>query len=377
MYLLLQKNNMMNIAKKNYTAAACVLLMLGTVYSIYAQTEVHGIFSHDVRWSIEDSPYLVTGDILVKENAKLSINAGVTIICAASPVPDTSIKQYDRADSFSVAIKIEGCLDCAGKKDNRIVFKPAEIRPGGNSWYGIVFKKAPDQYTEMAFTDICGAYFGITAMECGPLIHNCIIEQNNIGINCLEKGNCRINNCIIADNFTAGIKTSSANPVFNNNIIVFNRNNGLWCDGVSHITFQFNCLWGNSDGDFMECDPELGVPVVSGKKKTDSADFAHNIRKNPVFAGSESDSIAVEKDLSLPTEKSRMADTAIGKILYSALPDSMAAKKRMGRHLRYSLSEYSPCINTGNPAREFTDANGTRNDMGIYGGLGAIEKNLK
>jgi hypothetical protein len=220
----------------------------------------------------------------------------------------------------------------------------------------------------MAFCDITGAYYGVTAVGCAPLVRNCVIEQNNIGVNCLENGGCLMYNCNILRNITAGIKVRSANPVFYNNIVAFNRNNGVWCDGISRITFQYNCLWGNADGDFLECDPEMGVVVAQGKKKTDSLDNNHNVCKNPVFAGSPSDSLAVERDLSLQTDKSRVVDTALSKLLSSKLTDSLAVKKRLTPYPRYLLSRYSPCVNAGNPAREFNNSNGSRNDMGVYGG---------
>ena len=130
-------------------------------------------------------------------------------------------------------------------------------------------------------------------------------------------------------------------------------------------------MWGNADGNFLECDPELGLAVKGNKKDKVSlvpVDENHNVIANPVFAGSEYDSAAVEKDLALPTDKSRIADTALAKMLYRSLADSLAAKKRKASYPRFSLSKYSPCINAGNPAREFRDLDGTRSDMGIYGG---------
>jgi hypothetical protein len=231
--------------------------------------------------------------------------------------------------------------------------------------------KASDQYTDIAFTDISGANSGVTAIDCSPLVRNCVIERNNVGVYCRTNGNARVYNCVITENFTTGVKMQSANPVLFNNIIVFNKNNGLWCDGISRVTFQYNCLWGNADGNFLECDPELGVGVQGDKKNKVSlvpVDGNHNIIANPVFAGSEYDSTAVEKDINLPTEKSRIADTALAKVLYKSLPDSLAAKKRKASYPRFSLSKYSPCINAGNPAREFKDPDGSRGDMGIYGG---------
>jgi hypothetical protein len=156
--------------------------------------------------------------------------------------------------------------------------------------------------------------------------------------------------------------------VLYNNILVFNKNNGLWCDGSSRVTFQYNCVWGNADGNFLECDPDLGVAVQGGKKSKVPVDGNHNVIANPVFAGSEYDSAAMEKDINLPTDKSRIADTALAKMLYKQLADSLAAKQRKTAYPRFSLSNYSPCINAGNPAREFKDPDGSRGDMGIYGG---------
>ena len=349
-------------------AIASVFLMLSP---LHAETKVWGVISKDTKWTLDDSPYLVIGDILVKRNARLSILPGVRVVCAPTTLKDASIAQFDHLDSFSVAIKVEGSLECVGKKNKRIVFAPESGSAAASSWYGIIVNKASDQYTDIAFTDISGANSGITAIDCGPLVRNCVIERNNVGVYCRTNGNARVYNCVITENFTTGVKVQSANPVLFNNIIVFNKNNGVWCDGISRVTFQYNCVWGNADGNFLECDPELGV-AVQGDKKTKVSlvpvDGNHNIIANPVFAGSEYDSAAVEKDLDLPTDKSRIADTALAKKLYKSLADSMAAKQRKTLRPRFSLSKYSPCINTGNPAREFKDIDGTRGDMGIYGG---------
>jgi hypothetical protein len=347
--------------------AFCVTVMLAVLpllSPLWAETRACGIISKDTKWTLDDSPYLVIGDILVKRNARLSISPGVRILCSPTTLKDASIPQYDHLDSFSVAIKVEGSIECVGKKNKRIVFAPASA----GSWYGIVLNKASDQYSDVAFTDISGANCAITAIDCGPLVRNCVIERNNVGIYCRNNGNARIYNCVIIENFTAGIKLQSANPTLYNNIIVFNKNNGLWCDGISRVAFQYNCVWGNADGNFLECDPELGVAVKGDKKDKFPVDAYHNVLANPVFAGSEYDSAAMEKDINLPTEKSRIADTALAKVLYKSLADSLAAKQRKTAYPRFSLSKYSPCVNASNPAREFKDPDGSRGDMGIYGG---------
>ncbi len=349
-----------------------VLFIIGVVAlkgAVYAATIVSGVISNDTKWMVENGPYIMSGDVLVSKNARLFIAPGATVICGAAPMVRTaSIPQLDHNDSFSVALKVEGSLDCVGKREKRIVFKPSSTEAGNCTWYGIVFNKASDRYTEIAFTDVSGANIGITAIDCSPVVRNSIIEYNNVGIRCLSKANLKTCNCVITNNFTSGVTIQSANPVFYGNIIAFNRNNGVWCDGMSQITFKYNCVWGNADGNYLDCDPELGAPVKAGKKSNDSLDKSGNVCMNPIFAGSPDDSLAVEKDLSLPTDKSRIADTSLAKILHTTLSDSLAVKKQRGRYARYSLSRYSPCINKGNPAKQFNDADGSRNDIGLYGG---------
>ena len=343
-------------------------LILAALCSVIAETKVSGIISTDTKWMVEKGPFIMTGDVLVARNARLFISPGTTIIGAPVIERHSSIPQLDHADSFSVALKVEGSLECLGKREKRIVFLNAPGNSGVSAWYGIVFNKAPGHYVEMAFADISGASYGVVAIDCSPLVRNCIVERNNVGIQCLAKGNLRAYNCVIVKNFTAGVTVQSANPVFYNNIIAFNRNNGVWCDGISRMTFKYNCVFGNADGNFLDCDPELGISVKPKKKSRDTLDKYDNVCMNPIFAGSPDDSLAVEKDLSLPTEKSRVEDTALAKILHKTLEDSLAIKKRRMSYARYSLSRYSPCINKGNPSKEFNDADGSRNDIGIYGG---------
>lgn len=41
--------------------------------------------------------------------------------------------------------------------------------------------------------------------------------------------------------------------------------------------------------------------------------------------------------------------------------------------LDYRLSDLSPCVNTGHPDIQYNDIDGTRNDMGAFGGPGNNE----
>ena len=40
----------------------------------------------------------------------------------------------------------------------------------------------------------------------------------------------------------------------------------------------------------------------------------------------------------------------------------------------YHLQEGSPCINTGNTGVQYYDSDGSRNDMGMYGGPNGVQE---
>jgi hypothetical protein len=352
---------MVRFLRRSVVVLACAVL------PVSGDSLVSGIINSDTRWTAEQGPYVVTGDILVTRRGHLTIGPGTAVFVGKAKYRENQIPQIDGIDSVNIAVTIEGGLDCVGRPDKRISFMPQSADPRGPYWYGIVFRKTPENRAELAYSDISGAYNGVSVYDCGPAVHHCRIDFNNAGIVCANHGNVRVINCVIANNFSAGVKISFANPVFENNIIAFNRNNGVWCDGASKITFEYNCVSGNADGNLLDCDPELGVLKKKNERK-DSVDYKDNLFKNPVFAGSEYDSLAVERDVSLQTDKSRIRDTSLAKVLEPSLKDSLAAKKRGVRYRLYSLSRYSPCIRAGNPAREYKNGDGSRADMGIYGG---------
>jgi hypothetical protein len=346
------------------TAAALALCAAATLPA--AETLVGGIINKDTRWTVEKGPYIVTQDILVTKRGHLTIGIGTIVIIGKAKYLEPSIPQIDALDSVTISITIEGGLDCIGRMERRITFMPQNGGTGGPQWYGIVFKRAPDNYCELGYADISGAYNAVSVYGCSPEIHHCSMDYNNAGIVCGSRGDAHVVNCVVAHNFSTGIKVSYANPSIRNCIIAFNRNNGLWCDGASRIAFEYNCVFGNADGNLLDCDPELGVIKKKNDRK-DSTDYRNNIFKNPIFAGSEYDSIAVERDVTLPTDRSRIKDTSLAKVLKPELSDSLASKKRAGHYMSYSLSRYSPCIRAASPSSDFKNIDGSRGDMGMYG----------
>jgi hypothetical protein len=349
-------------------AAALLVTVAGLAAPAMAETRVGGILHGDNRWDEGSGPYIVESDILITRFAHLTIEAGTQIVIAKGKgAPAAAVPQFDALDSGCISIKVEGALVCVGTKNKRISFLPADPGEGNLGWYGIIFNKVNGKFNEVAYTDIAGAYNGLTVYKGKPLIRATVVERNNIGINCLEGGSALVYNCIIANNFAVGIRIQEADPHIANSIVAFNRNNGLWCDGPARIKFEYNCVYGNSDGNFLDCDPELGRLVRVNKRK-DSIDYADNIYCDPVFSGSLADSIAFAHDLKIPTDKSKIKNVNIAFAVGESPRDSSYAQYRAKKRPRFALSRYSPCVKSGNPARRFQNGDGTRNSMGIFGG---------
>jgi hypothetical protein len=317
-------------------AIACAAGMIrGPLCS--AETRVGGILLGENLWDAANGPYLVESDILVSKFARLTILPGTTVVIDTGKGKDTTIAQIDALDSNSIAIKIEGSLVCVGDRNKRIGFAPADTTDQKLGWYGIVFSKVIGKLNELAYCDIANAYCGVTVCECKPLIRTSVFERNNIGVNCLNNGSALVFNCIFDGNVMAGIRVQKAAPHIANSIIINNRSNGLWCDNNSPVVVEYNCVSGNGDGNFLDCDPLLGRAAKINKRK-DSVDYKGNLVCDPVFAGSSADST------------------------------------RSPKKSRYVLSRNSPCINAGNPDSRFNDTDGSRNDLGIFGGPAFMDR---
>ncbi len=351
----------------------CVYIYLCLLFTVSLQAETHvsGIISQNTRWTAGKGPYVIMNDIEIATTCRLTIEAGTVVLIGKPIVYDTAIVQYDYTDTHMVAIKIKGMISCIGKPNKRITFRPASTDPSSPTWYGIVFDRSFDDLSEMAFVDITGACFGITAKACKPLIRNTVIERNNVGLNCEAGGSMRIYNTVITQNFTCGIKITKANPTIINSIIAFNRNNGIWSDGVSLFSCTYSCFYGNADGNCIDCDPALGALVKINTKdsKNPPRDQFFNIFADPIFSGSSADSISKERDIRTPTTITQVLNPAIAKLLHQKQPDS-ESKKDAKITGRFVLSTYSPCINTGSTNGKFNNADGSRNTMGITGGSG-------
>jgi len=88
----------------------------------FSQTNFSGAISSDTTWSLSNSPYIVTGNVLVASGVTLTIEAGVTIKVSSSAV-----------------IQNNGTLIAIGTSSDKITFTSNESSPSAGDWKYIFF----------------------------------------------------------------------------------------------------------------------------------------------------------------------------------------------------------------------------------------------
>ncbi len=154
------------------------------------------------------------------------------------------------------------------------------------------------------------------------------VEGNDFGIVTWNGANAYIHNNVVVDNTFTGISLSTDASVVNNTIA--NNNNGIYDSGGYQPIVMNNIVTGNIT---------YGIGVVNTSVPTD-------ITYNDVWNNGQN------YHYCSPGQGCISANP-----LYVDEPNG-----------DYHLQPGSPCIDTGNPLPQYDDPDGSRNDMGAYGG---------
>ncbi|MBN1971879.1 MAG: T9SS type A sorting domain-containing protein [Candidatus Delongbacteria bacterium] len=256
-----------------------LIIIVSTTFSLWSGQIIK-------RWSLEQSPIFIDGNITIPSNTLLKIEPGVEII-------------FTGDHSF----RIDGYIEAIGTYEERIVFKGN----GESTWSGIIFdfQKSPEDTLRSLLSNcvIKNAYSkfdpsnpgsggngGGVQVEKGNkvTISDCIIEDNDADG---YGGGCYVNNsdvwminCIVRNNeadFGGGLYINKSNMrLINNTIIdnVANQDGGAAYHNDSNGEYVNNIIWGNtaqigmqiylnddmSDPNFFNCNVEKGVEDFSG-----------------------------------------------------------------------------------------------------------------
>jgi len=191
---------------------AILLLAIATfLVSNAFSTNVSGPISTNTVWTLANSPYIVTGNVLVMNGATLTIEPGVLV------------KFND-----SLALQIDGTLIAQGTSSQKITFTSNTVQSPG-AWGYIFFTNIATDATY----DINGNYLS------GSILEYCIIQyagSANVSYNGairIDAAHPFINYCTISDNNASGIYAYNLTGTIKilNSTISYNTASGPYYNG--------------------------------------------------------------------------------------------------------------------------------------------------
>lgn len=258
--------------KKNILLKLVISLILFPVI-LSAQTEISGGINANTTWTLQNSPYIITGNTVIFGNNTLTIEPGVTI------------KFND-----DVQLRIQGSLIAIGNENENITFTSNNSNPQRGSWLEINLEEFEAtcilEYVQIEYADSGLKYnylnttsyiknsvfkFNNYAIQPGrnrpqfPItIDSVIFTNNDIGIahyhdevnliNCEFTNNrigaqlveSNVNSCIFNENTEIGLDgntTTTHNSTFTNNGVGISQNffnDGAFKSELIENTIKYN-----------------------------------------------------------------------------------------------------------------------------------------
>jgi len=307
-----------------------LVLLLLTLLSTsqMAQTIIPGGTINGDEWSKENSPYIITGDLVIEF---LTINPGVSVQFNGNW--KFEIKNYFKADGFY---------------SDSISFEPA---PGNSSgWRGLKFKSSASSGCSISYCSIENANLqGILIEGATPTISNCRIAHN-VGNGLVIKDTAiGLEHCIIHNNLTNGLFLDACQLTVSNCIISSNDDAGIFSSDANDQIALNNIVVADNIGAGVDAG-NIGITVKNSIIYYNSIGIVTN-NLNPDITYSD-----IQGGTVIP---------GMGNI--NLLPE-------FNNHFEYILSDQSPCIDAGDPQVTYNDKyfppskGSERNDMGAYGG---------
>ena len=191
--------------------------ILGPV-KIGKPTVLPPVISNDYALSIDKSPYLVTGALVVKPGVRLTMNAGTVI--------------WFR----SLGMIVKGQLEILGTRDDPV--RLASL--GGSSWKGIFLDRSSGE-NKINYCTISNAEFGFRASMSKVSIQNCQFQDNVWGI-VMEESRGEISDSLIRTSAKLGIAARKAHLLVKNSVITENGSGGILLEDSKARIEQNNIL---------------------------------------------------------------------------------------------------------------------------------------
>lgn len=215
------------------------LLLILSFSTSFSQTTVQGGIYNNTTWTLANSPYVLTGSVVVFPGKTLTIEPGVEIKVTADNTFNTGNMLY---------LEVRGSLVAQGTQNYPIKFTSTQPNPSSYNWLGIKIMGSQGGAFSMDHFELTNSFYGLhnDVAEIGVThtFNDCIFKDNNYALQ-LNANNV-YNYCTFHRNgigqaaqYIYGGLTAS-NCVFNNNICAF-----TWVYSPVNVT---NCIFnGNTN----------------------------------------------------------------------------------------------------------------------------------
>ncbi len=176
------------------------------------------VIANDYVLTIEKSPYLVTGALVVKPGVKLTMNAGTVI--------------WFR----SLGLIVKGELQILGTRDDPVRMSSL----GTSSWKGIFLDRSHSKNT-INYCTISDAEFGFRASNSTVSIQNSQFQDNVWGI-VMEESHAEISGSLIRTSAKSGIAARKTQLLVRDSVITENSTGGILLESSKARIEQNNIL---------------------------------------------------------------------------------------------------------------------------------------
>ncbi len=264
-----------------------ISLVFLTVGSAFSQTNFSGGIFSNTTWTLANSPYILTGSVVVFPNVTLTIEPGVVV----------QIEEKSNNVGLQIYFEVRGKLVAVGTNNNMISFVPKTAPTLGTDqiWQGLFVKTAQGGSIEMDHFEFNNSYYGINydnvlydtltfngckfnyntytlGINTNVVLNNCEFINNAVPHSLIYVyGSVTANNCLYKNNFAC---MSTVIGGVNVNACTFENNTNCFLQ----ISGKFNkCVFKNNQIVFQE----------NGTLEIDSSEFINNeIGINAFGAGS-------------------------------------------------------------------------------------------
>lgn len=345
------------------------LLLIGT--RMAAAEDLCGIIDAPTTLTKAKSPYRLLGDLYITPRARLTLEAGVTMLIVPGEACGET-RQQDWADSNMISIKLDGALFITGTPEEPVRILPEKHKPGKIQWDGIRIRNKRPVLVQIENLHIAGAQKALSVQHSSFHVSNSLFIDNNTAIWLEDEAEVSLYNNIFTGNRSAAVNIQESNPSIVANIFYNNPNFAIWSDSRPKPRIEYNLFYKSGDSHCWHCPAGIGT-LTHVNDKGDSTDRNYNLYKDPVFAGSAAEQYLKNRDPRVPTPAQQAKDTALHRIY--AASDSLGRNglpptpvyNALGKG-SWRLSRYSPALDAAPKNSFFQDENDTRGDIGLYGG---------